>query len=97
MTPRSSRSFRRSSPLTIDQIRNIATIKNDKKRLITARKAILKLYDKKEDELGADLLRGAEREIYMQVLDVLWMQTPRKHAASTRGHPLAQYWVSAIH
>ncbi len=61
-------------PLTIDQIRDIATIKNDKKRLIAARKAILKLYDKKEEELGAPLLRGAEREIYMQVLDVLWMQ-----------------------
>lgn len=66
--------FQEIFPLTIDQIRDIATIKNDKKRLITARKAILKLYDKKEDELGADLLRGAEREIYMQVLDVLWMQ-----------------------
>ena len=66
--------FQEIFPLTIDQIRDIATIKNDKKRLITARKAILRLYDKKEDELGADLLRGAEREIYMQVLDVLWMQ-----------------------
>lgn len=66
--------FQQIFPLTIDQIRNIATIKNDKKRLIAARKAILKLYDQKEEELGAPLLRGAEREIYMQVLDVLWMQ-----------------------
>ena len=66
--------FQQIFPLTIGQIRDIATIKNDKKRLITARKAILKLYDKKEEELGAPLLRGAEREIYMQVLDVLWMQ-----------------------
>ena len=66
--------FQQIFPLTIDQIRDIATIKNDKKRLIAARKAVLKLYDKKEDELGADLLRGAEREVYMQVLDVLWMQ-----------------------
>ena len=66
--------FQQIFPLTIEQIRDIATIKNDKKRLITARRAILKLYDQKEDELGAELLRGAEREIYMQVLDVLWMQ-----------------------
>lgn len=66
--------FQQIFPLTIDQIRDIATIKNDKKRLIAARKAVLKLYDKKEEELGAPLLRGAEREIYMQVLDVLWMQ-----------------------
>ena len=66
--------FQQIFPLTIDQIRNIVTIKNDKKRLIAARKAVLKLYDQKEEELGAPLLRGAEREIYMQVLDVLWMQ-----------------------
>ena len=84
--------FQEIFPLTIDQIRDIATIKNDKKRLITARKAILKLYDKKEDELGADLLRWCRaRNLYAssgRVVDA----TPRKHAASTRGHPLAQYW-----
>jgi len=61
-------------PLTINQIKDIATIKNDKKRLVAGRKAVLKLYDKKEEELGPELLRGAEREVYMQVLDVLWMQ-----------------------
>lgn len=66
--------FQEIFPLTINQIRDIATIKNDKKRLVAARKAILKLYDRKEDELGPELLRGAEREVYMQVLDVLWMQ-----------------------
>ena len=66
--------FQEVFPLTIDQIKKIATIKNDKKRMVAARRAILKLYDKKEDELGAELLRGAEREVYMQVLDVLWMQ-----------------------
>ncbi len=61
-------------PLDLDQAKAIAAIKNDKKRLTAARKAILALYDVKEDELGAELLRGAEREVYMQVLDVLWMQ-----------------------
>ncbi len=61
-------------PLDLDQAKAIATIKNDKKRLTAARKAILALYDVKEDELGSELLRGAEREVYMQVLDVLWMQ-----------------------
>lgn len=61
-------------PLDLDQAKTIAAIKNDKKRLTAARKAILALYDVKEDELGAELLRGAEREVYMQVLDVLWMQ-----------------------
>ena len=66
--------FQAIFPLSLDQIRNIATIKNDRKRLVAARRAILKLYDAKEDELGATLLGGAEREIYMQVVDVLWMQ-----------------------
>lgn len=61
-------------PLDLDQAKSIAAIKNDKKRLTAARKAILALYDVKEDELGSELLRGAEREVYMQVLDVLWMQ-----------------------
>lgn len=61
-------------PLDLDQAKNIVAIKNDKKRLTAARKAILALYDLKEDELGDELLRGAEREVYMQVLDVLWMQ-----------------------
>lgn len=61
-------------PLDLDQAKSIVAIKNDKKRLTAARKAILALYDVKEDELGSELLRGAEREVYMQVLDVLWMQ-----------------------
>lgn len=61
-------------PLDLDQAKSIVAIKNDKKRLAAARKAILALYDVKEDELGSELLRGAEREVYMQVLDVLWMQ-----------------------
>lgn len=61
-------------PLDFDQAKSIVAIKNDKKRLTAARKAILALYDVKEDELGSELLRGAEREVYMQVLDVLWMQ-----------------------
>ena len=66
--------FQAIFPLSLDRIRSIATIKNDRKRLVAARRAILKLYDAKEDELGATLLGGAEREIYMQVVDVLWMQ-----------------------
>jgi preprotein translocase subunit SecA len=61
-------------PISRDNLEKIARIKNDKKRLIEARKTVLKLYDGQEKDLGPELLRGAEREIYMQVLDVLWMQ-----------------------
>ena len=57
-----------------DTALKIAQIKSDRKRLISARQAVLALYDAKEDELGSELLHGAEREIYMQVIDVLWMQ-----------------------
>jgi preprotein translocase subunit SecA len=61
-------------PLPREVLEKTARIKNDKKRLTEARSAVVKLYDGQEKEIGAELLRGAEREIYMQVLDVLWMQ-----------------------
>lgn len=61
-------------PIPRDDLEKISRIKNDKKRLTEARGAVLKLYSQQEKEIGAELLRGAEREIYMQVLDVLWMQ-----------------------
>ncbi len=61
-------------PLEREEVEKIARMKNDKKRLTEARKAVLNLYESQEKSLGAELLRGAEREIYMQVLDVLWMQ-----------------------
>ena len=61
-------------PLSRDEITKIAAIKNDKKRLAAAREQVMELYAQQEQEIGDELLRGAEREIYMQVLDVLWMQ-----------------------
>lgn len=66
--------FQKVFPLDLEEIKRIALIKNDKKRLTSARKAVLKLYSKQEEAIGEELLRGAEREVYMQVLDVLWMQ-----------------------
>ena len=57
-----------------EEIRKIMVIKNDKKRFAAAKKLVAKLYKKQEEQIEPQLLRGAEREIYMQVLDVLWMQ-----------------------
>ncbi len=37
-------------------------------------KAALKLYENREKDFGADNMRKIERDIYMQVLDNLWMQ-----------------------
>jgi len=39
-----------------------------------AEKAVAKLYKAKEQELGEDVMRKVEREVYLQVLDTLWMQ-----------------------
>lgn len=61
-------------PLTAKQIEEIGKVKNDRKRFEHAKREVEKLYNKKEKELSVDLLRGVEREVYMQVLDVLWMQ-----------------------
>ncbi len=66
--------FIEAIPLEREEIEQIAAVKNDKKRLLKAREAVMKLYEGQEKEIGDELLRGAEREIYMQVLDVLWMQ-----------------------
>ncbi len=48
--------------------------KNDKQRFELARKVVDKLYKSKEDDLQAEILRKVEREVYLQVLDTLWMQ-----------------------
>ncbi len=39
-----------------------------------AEKAVDKLYAAKEKELTPEIIRKVEREIYLQVLDTLWMQ-----------------------
>lgn len=61
-------------PLEPKQIAKIGHEKNDKKRYERAFEAAQKLYAAKEKELGEDIMRGVEREVYLQVLDVLWMQ-----------------------
>ncbi len=61
-------------PLKTEQIKQIGAEKKDKTRLEAAQKAVSSLYKAKEDELGIEVMRGVEREIYLQVLDLLWMQ-----------------------
>jgi preprotein translocase subunit SecA len=61
-------------PLDEKQIKEIGEIKNDDKRTKKAIELVKKAYDKQEKEVSTELMRGAEREVYMQVLDVLWMQ-----------------------
>jgi preprotein translocase subunit SecA len=61
-------------PLTEKKIKLIGDEKNDKLRLELARKEVAALYKDKEQELGEDVVRKVEREVYLQVLDTLWMQ-----------------------
>lgn len=61
-------------PLNEKKIKSIGAEKNDKARYELAKRSVDSLYDEKEKELDADVLRKVEREVYLQVLDTLWMQ-----------------------
>ena len=61
-------------PLGEKAVKKIGEEKRDKERLETAKKAVKKLYADKETEIEADMLRKVERDVYIQVLDSLWMQ-----------------------
>lgn len=61
-------------PIAKEQITAIGTEKKDKNRLELAQKAVADLYTEKEEHIGAESLRKVEREVYLQVLDTLWMQ-----------------------
>lgn len=71
--PKFVEEFALALPLNENEIKKIGEEKRDKLRLELAQKAVEKLYKLKEKELGEDIMRGVERDIYLQVLDVLWM------------------------
>lgn len=66
--------FALAFPLDEKEIESIGDIKNDMKRFEAAKHAVMDLYGKKEAEIGTEDLRSVEREVYMTVLDTLWMQ-----------------------
>lgn len=61
-------------PLSDKKLKAIGDEKNDKQRQLLAKKEVDKLYKAKEDELDIETIRKVEREVYLQVLDTLWMQ-----------------------
>lgn len=61
-------------PMAEKRIKTIGSEKSDKARYELAYKEVQRLYKAKEDELQTDTMRKVEREIYLQVLDTLWMQ-----------------------
>lgn len=66
--------FEEIFPMNEKKLKAIGAEKRDKARYELALKEVKKLYAAKEDELEADVLRKVEREVYLQVLDTLWMQ-----------------------
>ena len=65
-----------SSLFAIDEAdaSKIGSEKRDKVRLNMAREAVAKKYSAKEKEMTPETLRKVERDVYLQVLDTLWMQ-----------------------
>ena len=72
--PKFAEQFESVVPLSDKEIEKIGLEKKDRARREMALKAAEKLYAAKEKELGTDLIRQVEREVYLQVLDTLWMQ-----------------------
>lgn len=66
--------FEEIFPLTDKKLKAIGTEKHDKKRFDLALKEVKKAYANKEEELDTETMRKVEREVYLQVLDTLWMQ-----------------------
>ncbi len=72
--PRFVEEFEAILPLGEKTIQKIGVEKKDKTRFELAKKEVEKFYNAKEKELTSEVMRGVEREIYLQVLDLLWMQ-----------------------
>ena len=66
--------FKTQFPLGDDQIESLGKISKDPLRYKQSLEAVEHLYHDKETEFGADTMRKIEREVYLQVLDTLWMQ-----------------------
>ncbi|PID31380.1 preprotein translocase subunit SecA [Candidatus Saccharibacteria bacterium] len=72
--PRFVEEFTAVLPVDEQQLETIGGIKKDKQRREQALELARALYQAKEQELGEEAMRGVEREVYLQVLDTLWMQ-----------------------
>ena len=57
-----------------DLIRGIGAKRKEKDREKLALEAVEQAYGEQEEKFGADVMRKIEREVYLKVLDALWMQ-----------------------
>ncbi|MCA9337965.1 preprotein translocase subunit SecA [Candidatus Saccharibacteria bacterium] len=72
--PKFVENFEAAFHVAEDKIKVIGAEKKDKLRLEAALKLVKKIYSDKEKELTPEILRKVERDVYLQVLDSLWMQ-----------------------
>ena len=72
--PKFIEEFTAAFPVDEAAVRKIGLEKKDRLRLQKALKLARQAYQEKDEEIGAEELRGVEREVYMAVLDTLWMQ-----------------------
>ncbi len=72
--PKFVENFESVIPIGEKKITQIGAEKKDAKRTKSAQEAALTFYKQREKELGTDLMRGLERDVYLQIVDVLWMQ-----------------------
>ncbi|MBR2659229.1 preprotein translocase subunit SecA [Candidatus Saccharibacteria bacterium] len=66
--------FKRVFDLDDDLVETIGLMRKEKDRAKLAITAVTEAYNAKEAELGTDVIRRIEREVYLKVLDNLWMQ-----------------------
>lgn len=61
-------------PIGDKKIAAIGAEKKDKKRYDMAREAVAEFYSNRENQFTIEALRKVERQVYMEVMDQLWMQ-----------------------
>ena len=67
--------FKAAFPMFDDElIHGIGVVRKEKDREKMALEAVEEAYHRKEEEFGAEVMRKVEREVYLKVLDTLWMQ-----------------------
>ncbi len=66
--------FKRVFALDDDLINSIGLMRKEKARYKLALAAVEEMYHDKELEFGEETMRKIEREVYLNVLDTLWMQ-----------------------
>jgi preprotein translocase subunit SecA len=74
LNPQFAVNFESVVPVEGKVLKAIEKEEKDKLRTQKALDAAQELYALKEKELGSDLMRKVEREVYLQVMDTLWMQ-----------------------